>query len=77
MVVRNRPALPGGRRPGSRLHVLTPNSSIDPEGSRMRRRPLVLALAFVLSPIAVHAEDLLQPYELARAGDPQFSAAES
>ena len=43
----------------------------------MRRRPLVLALAFVLSPVAVHAEDLLQTYELARAGDPQFSAAES
>jgi len=43
----------------------------------MSRRPLVLALAFVLSPMAVHAEDLLQTYELARAGDPQFSAAES
>jgi outer membrane protein len=43
----------------------------------MRRRPLVLALAFVLSPVVAHAEDLLQTYELARAGDPQFSAAES
>ena len=43
----------------------------------MRRRPLVLALAFVLSPVAAHAEDLLQTYELARAGDPQFAAAES
>jgi outer membrane protein len=44
----------------------------------MSRRPLVLALAFALSsPLAVHAEDLLQTYELARAGDPQFSAAES
>ena len=43
----------------------------------MRRRPLVLALAFVLAPVAAHAEDLLQTYELARAGDPQFAAAES
>lgn len=43
----------------------------------MSRRPLVLALAFALSPLAVHAEDLLQTYELARAGDPQYSAAES
>ena len=43
----------------------------------MRRRPLVLALAFVLSPVVAHAEDLLQTYELARAGDPQYSAAES
>jgi outer membrane protein len=43
----------------------------------MSRRPLVLALAFVLAPAAAHAEDLLQTYELARAGDPQFSAAES
>jgi outer membrane protein len=43
----------------------------------MSRRPLVLALAFVLSPLAANAEDLLQTYELARAGDPQFSAAES
>ena len=43
----------------------------------MSRRPLVLALAFVMSPLAVHAEDLLQTYELARAGDPTYSAAES
>jgi outer membrane protein len=43
----------------------------------MTRAPLVLALAFALSPLAAHAEDLLQTYELARAGDPQFSAAES
>ena len=43
----------------------------------MSRSPLVLALAFALLPCAVHAEDLLQTYELARAGDPQFSAAES
>ncbi len=43
----------------------------------MSRRPLVMALAFALLPCAVHAEDLLQTYELARAGDPQFSAAES
>jgi len=43
----------------------------------MSRRPLVLALAFALSPVVVHAEDLLQTYELARAGDPVYSAAES
>ncbi len=48
----------------------------------MSRHPLVLALAAVipasaLLPAAAHAEDLLQTYELARAGDPQFSAAES
>ena len=42
------------------------------------RRPLVLALAVALLPIAgAHAEDLLQTYQLARAGDPQLSAAES
>jgi hypothetical protein len=54
-----------------------PNFAFDPEGIRMSRRPLVLALAFAMSPLAVHAEDLLQTYELARAGDPQYSAAES
>ena len=44
----------------------------------MSRRPLAFALAFALLPAAgVHAEDLLQTYELARSGDPQFSAAES
>ena len=43
----------------------------------MSRRPLVLALALAMSPFVAHAEDLLQTYELARAGDPQFSAAES
>jgi outer membrane protein len=48
----------------------------------MSRHPLVLALAAVITtsallPTAAHAEDLLQTYELARAGDPQFSAAES
>ncbi|GAB3381036.1 TolC family outer membrane protein [Lysobacter fragariae] len=43
----------------------------------MSRHPLVLALAFALLPTAAHAEDLLQTYELARAGDPQFSAEES
>ena len=44
----------------------------------MIRRPLALALAFALVPTAgVHAEDLLQTYELARAGDPQLAAAES
>jgi outer membrane protein len=43
----------------------------------MSRHPLVLALAFALLPAAAHAEDLLQTYELARSGDPQYSAAES
>ncbi|GAB3341594.1 TolC family outer membrane protein [Marilutibacter aestuarii] len=43
----------------------------------MIRRPLVLALAFVLAPSLASAEDLMQTYELARAGDPQFSAAEA
>jgi outer membrane protein len=48
----------------------------------MSRHPLVLALAAVIGasallPGAAHAEDLLQTYELARSGDPQFSAAES
>ncbi len=44
----------------------------------MNRRPLALALAIALLPAAgVHAEDLLQTYELARAGDPQLAAAES
>ena len=42
------------------------------------RRPLVLALAIALLPAAgAHAEDLLQTYQLARAGDPQLAAAES
>ncbi|HEV8694880.1 MAG TPA: TolC family outer membrane protein [Lysobacter sp.] len=43
----------------------------------MSRHPLVLALAFALLPATAHAEDLLQTYELARSGDPQYSAAES
>lgn len=43
----------------------------------MIRRPLVLALAFILLPATASATDLLQTYELARTGDPQFSAAES
>ena len=48
----------------------------------MSRRPLALALAAVvgsaaLLPLTASAEDLMQTYELARAGDPQFSAAES
>ena len=44
----------------------------------MIRRPLALALAFALVPTTgAHAEDLLQTYELARAGDPQLAAAES
>ncbi|HVI25239.1 MAG TPA: TolC family outer membrane protein [Xanthomonadaceae bacterium] len=43
----------------------------------MRRYPLALALAIALLPAGAHAEDLLQTYELARAGDPQLSAAEA
>lgn len=43
----------------------------------MITRPLVLALAFVLLPSTAAAADLFQTYELARAGDPQFAAAES
>jgi outer membrane protein len=44
----------------------------------MRRLPLAFALAAALTPFgAVHAEDLLQTYELARQGDPQYAAAES
>ena len=44
----------------------------------MIRRPLALALAIALLPVAgANAGDLLQTYELARAGDPQLSAAES
>jgi outer membrane protein len=43
----------------------------------MIRTTLALALAAALLPAAAHAEDLLQAYQLARAGDPQFAAAES
>ena len=43
----------------------------------MIRRPLVFALALAMLPASAFAEDLLQTYELARAGDPQLSAAES
>ncbi|WP_222565741.1 TolC family outer membrane protein [Novilysobacter antarcticus] len=43
----------------------------------MITRPLVLALVVALLPATAAAEDLLQTYELARAGDPQFAAAES
>lgn len=43
----------------------------------MSRKPLLLAIAFALLPATAAAEDLLQTYELARAGDPQFSAAEA
>src|SRR5690606_136789 len=49
----------------------------DRKDLRMISRPLVLALAFALLPATAAAEDLLQTYELARAGDPQFAAAES
>lgn len=46
----------------------------------MTRRPLAHTLAIALAtllPLAAHADDLLQTYELARDSDPQFSAAES
>lgn len=43
----------------------------------MIRRPLAFALALALLPAVASAEDLLQTYELARAGDPQLSAAEA
>ncbi len=42
----------------------------------MSRLPLVVALALAL-PAAAQATDLLQTYEMARAGDPQLAAAES
>lgn len=43
----------------------------------MIRRTLAIALAAALLPAAAQAQDLLQAYQLARAGDPQFAAAES
>ncbi|QCU72365.1 TolC family outer membrane protein [Luteimonas yindakuii] len=43
----------------------------------MLRRPLALALSLVLLPASAFAQDLVQTYELARAGDPQLSIAES
>ena len=42
----------------------------------MSRLPLAVALALAL-PAAAQATDLLQTYEMARAGDPQLAAAES
>ncbi|GAB3734638.1 TolC family outer membrane protein [Luteimonas pelagia] len=43
----------------------------------MSPRRLATALAFVLLPATASAEDLLQTWELARAGDPVFSSVES
>ena len=43
----------------------------------MIRQPLAIALAVALLPFTASATDLLQTYELARAGDAQFSAAEA
>lgn len=43
----------------------------------MNRRTLAFALAAVLAPAAAQATDLLQTYEMARAGDPQLAIAES
>lgn len=42
----------------------------------LRRLPLIIALSLAL-PGAAHAQDLLQAYEMARAGDRQFSISES
>ena len=45
---------------------------------RFATRPLALALSLALLPAAgAQAADLMDAYQLARAGDPQFSAAES
>ena len=45
---------------------------------RPATRPLALALALALLPATgAHAADLMEAYTLARAGDPQFAAAES
>lgn len=43
----------------------------------MIRRPIALALAALLSPLAAHATDLMQTFEMARSGDPQLASAES
>lgn len=43
----------------------------------MIRRPLVLALAIALLPAVAPAADLMQVYQLAREGDPQFSTTEA
>ncbi|MDE2407114.1 MAG: TolC family outer membrane protein [Xanthomonadaceae bacterium] len=43
----------------------------------MLRRPLSLALALVLLPVAAQADDLLQSYQNARNNDPQYAAAEA
>ncbi|MBS0215456.1 MAG: TolC family outer membrane protein [Proteobacteria bacterium] len=43
----------------------------------MHRRTLSLALALALAPLAVHGEDLLQTYRIARTADPQLQAAEA
>lgn len=43
----------------------------------MLRRPLTLALAFALLPMAAQADDLLQSYQNARNSDPQYAAAEA
>ncbi|MDR2871989.1 MAG: TolC family outer membrane protein [Xanthomonadaceae bacterium] len=43
----------------------------------MRRRSLALALAVIMAPLSANAADLLQTYEMARNGDPQFAMAEA
>ncbi len=43
----------------------------------MSLRILATAVTLALLPMAVHAEDLVQTYQLARNSDPQFAAAES
>src|SRR5688572_28668012 len=74
IAVRDRPPLPRRRRAGAHLRAVI-------KGLCMSRHPLVLALAAVIAtsalvPGVAQAEDLLQTYELARTGDPQFAAAE-
>ncbi|HOV96409.1 MAG TPA: TolC family outer membrane protein [Thermomonas sp.] len=43
----------------------------------MLRRPLALALALALLPVAAQADDLLQSYHNARNSDPQYASAEA
>src|SRR5699024_5696935 len=84
IVVRHRDRLPGRRRARRRVPPVAANrpgrparTERKPQGLPMLRRlPLVLALSFAL-PTAVHAQDLLQAYEMARSGDRQLSISES
>ena len=42
----------------------------------MLRRPIALALALALLPLAAQADDLLQSYQHARSNDPQLASAD-